>query len=204
MPVPKFKHQRIRCVAPLLAAFLVSVNAIGADAPLPPPAPAASTAADAKPIPEPADNSFCFVCHRNFEKEPLSAKHTKIGVGCEQCHGISERHSADEDGITPPQIMYSKARINPSCVKCHTADKLKKTDNHQLALSLMKEGGRTNTVALNAAPANAGAAPVKWICTDCHGQHRMKVRTRIWDRETGKLLKDDGVRMMEKSRPANL
>ena len=68
----------------------------------------------------------------------------------------------------------------------------------------MKEGGKTNAIADKASEAKAGAGPVRWICTDCHGQHRMKVRTRVWDKETGKLIKDDGVRMMDKSRPANL
>ena len=188
-----------------LSALILAVTGIGADSPpVSTAAPAASTPATAKPAPEPADNSFCYVCHRNFEKEPLNAKHTKIGVGCEKCHGSSERHSADEDGITPPEIMYSKLRINPYCVNCHPAEKLEKSDAHQLALTLMKEGGKTNAIADKASEAKTGAGPVKWICTDCHGQHRMKVRTRVWDKETGKLIKDDGVRMMDKSRPANL
>jgi hypothetical protein len=206
MTVLNFKHDDARCVlrAVALIALILAVSAIGADSPpVPPSAPNASTPASDKPVPEPADNSFCYVCHRNFEKEPLNAKHTKIGVGCEKCHGSSERHSADEDGITPPEIMYSKLRINPYCVKCHTAEKLEKTDEHQLALTLMKEGGKANAIADKASEAKAEAAPVKWICTDCHGQHRMKVRTRVWDKETGKLIKDDGVRMMDKSRPAN-
>ncbi len=37
------------------------------------------------------------------------------------------------------------------------------------------------------------------VCTDCHGEHRLKVRTRRWDKETGKLVSDDGVRMMEEN-----
>lgn len=154
-----------------------------------------------KPAPEPADNSFCLVCHRNFEKEPLSVSHTKIGVGCEQCHGMSERHSADEDGITPPEKMYSKARINPSCVKCHTADKLDDNDAHRLALAMTKthKPGESAPAAVQAGDKKTQAI---WICTDCHGQHRMKVRTRVWDKDTGKLIKDDGVRMMDKNRPA--
>jgi len=31
--------------------------------------------------------------------------------------------------------------------------------------------------------------PDKIVCTDCHGEHRMKVRTIIWDKKTGKLLR---------------
>jgi hypothetical protein len=26
------------------------------------------------------------------------------------------------------------------------------------------------------------------VCTDCHGSHKLKVRTRMWDKETGKLI----------------
>jgi hypothetical protein len=29
------------------------------------------------------------------------------------------------------------------------------------------------------------------VCTDCHGKHRLAVRTRVWDKETGKLLKQN-------------
>ena len=189
------------CVRRTMAtgAILLAICVFGADAPPVPAIESAAPAVSAKPAPEPADNSFCYVCHRNFEKEPLTVKHAKIGVGCELCHGMSERHSADEDGVTPPEKMYSKARINPSCVQCHTVEKLKDTEAHRLALSLAKDGkpGETTPPAVQ-----AGAAPVKRICTDCHGQHRMKVRTRVWDKDTGKLIKDDGVRMMDKSRPA--
>ncbi len=198
MTAMNVKHARCVSRALAMGAVWFAISAAGADW-SPSADPGARTAA-AKAPPEPADNSFCYVCHRNFEKEPLSVGHTKIGVGCEQCHGVSERHSADEDGITPPEKMYSKARINPSCVKCHTGETLKKTDKHQLALSMMQDGGRLG--AEKPAEVKAGGAPPKWICTDCHGQHRMKVRTRIWDKETGKLIKDDGVRMMDKSRPA--
>ena len=201
MSVSNSKH--VCCVLSLLACgtMFLAVIAGGADSSIAPsPEPVASASASAKSTLEPADNSFCYVCHRNFEKEPLNVKHTKIGIGCEQCHGISERHSADEDGITPPETMYSKARINPSCMKCHTAEKLKKSDKHQAALAMMKNEGKS--LADKLLQVMPEAASAKWICTDCHGQHRMKVRTRIWDKETGKLIKDDGVRMMDKSRPA--
>lgn len=149
-----------------------------------------------KPEIEPADNSFCLVCHRNFEKELLSAAHTRQGIGCEQCHGLSERHSADEDGITPPEIMFSKARINPSCVKCHAPETLEGLGDHEPALARLKA-----KIIPTSSPAKSSAKEPKWICTDCHGEHRLKVRTRVWDKDTGKLISDDGVRMMDHNRP---
>ncbi len=137
--------------------------------------------------PESADNSYCYVCHRNFEKETLTRKHTPNGIGCEKCHGLSERHSSDEDGITPPQIMYSKAKIVPFCQSCHPTEKNMNVDEHMSRHGLIIEStenlkdGKTS------------------VCTDCHGEHRLKVRTRRWDKETGKLVSDDGVRMMEEN-----
>ena len=35
-------------------------------------------------------------------------------------------------------------------------------------------------------PANTD--PKKVVCTDCHGEHRFKVRSVSWDKNTGKLL----------------
>ena len=35
-------------------------------------------------------------------------------------------------------------------------------------------------------PANTD--PKKVVCTDCHGEHRLKVRSVSWDKGTGKLL----------------
>jgi hypothetical protein len=137
--------------------------------------------------PEPADNSYCYVCHRNFEKETLTRNHTPTGIGCEKCHGLSERHSSDEDGITPPQIMYSKAKIVPFCLSCHPAKKMTMIDSHASFHGITKESKEI--------PKDGKID----VCTDCHGEHRLKVRTRRWDKETGKLISDDGVRMMEEN-----
>jgi len=123
---------------------------------------------------EPADNSFCYVCHVNFKKEALAQTHQSVGVGCEKCHGSSDAHSSDEDGLTPPEKMYARQRINPYCMTCHSKTKLAKVSEHKSML----------------------AGTSKKVCTDCHGKHKLKVRTRIWDKSTGKLISDDGVRMM--------
>ena len=31
--------------------------------------------------------------------------------------------------------------------------------------------------------------PDKIVCTHCHGDHRMKVRTVVWDKSSGELLR---------------
>ena len=133
------------------------------------------------PAPKPADNSYCYVCHINYRGEKLTLNHERAGVGCEECHGESDRHSADEDGLTPPEIMFPKARIAPACMACHPTSRLAREKAHKLML----------------ADAAGSAA-----CTECHGKHRLAVRTRRWDKATGKLLADDGVRMMQENSPA--
>jgi len=132
--------------------------------------------------PGPADNAYCFVCHANYTDEPLARGHQAHGIGCERCHGPSDRHSADEDALTPPDVMFAKSAITPFCSTCHAPDHLAKYPEHKPVL----------------APATAS----KLACTDCHGKHRLTVRTRRWDKHTRKLVADDGVRMMYKNSPA--
>ncbi len=171
----------------LLLALLRAAIASPADLPR---AEAAATVAkpadkpDTDPPPEPADNSYCYVCHAPYEQEELSKRHQPVGVGCETCHGISEKHSGDEDGLTPPDIMFPREKVAASCLaKCHRKQDLIDSGNHDEVFVAAKKTDRT--------------------CTDCHAEkHRLKVRTRIWDKTTGKLLSDDGVRMMYKDSPA--
>jgi hypothetical protein len=136
------------------------------------------------PPPEPADNSYCYVCHANYEQEEMTKEHAPFGVGCETCHGESEKHSGDEDGLTPPEIMFPRDKINAACMtKCHSKDDLVASGNHDEVFVAATKTDKT--------------------CTECHAEkHRLKVRTRIWDKATGKLLSDDGVRMMYKDSPA--
>ena len=135
----------------------------------------------AQKVSEPADNSYCDVCHLNYQEEKLAKTHKRAGVGCETCHGISDKHSEDEDNVIRPDIMYAKAQVMPFCMGCHKKEKLLKEDEHEDLFS-------------------NSAAP-KDTCTDCHGEkHRLKVRTRRWNKETGKLIWSDGVRMMQKNK----
>ena len=43
----------------------------------------------------------------------------------------------------------------------------------------------------------ATADSERGYCTDCHGSHRLEVRTRRWDKDTGKLIESDGVSMYQ-------
>jgi len=156
-----------------------------ADAAKPAAAKKADTKADKKPEEqtEPADNSYCYVCHANYQKEKLTHVHQPQGVGCERCHGESSKHSGDEDGLAPPDRMFAKSDIDAFCITCHSEDQLRKRDLHREWLA---DSQRDET------------------CNECHGkEHRIKVRTRQWDKRTGKLIRDDGVRMMQKDSPAS-
>lgn len=130
---------------------------------------------------EPADNSYCYACHVNYQGEKFTGVHGRAGIGCEKCHGTSVKHSGDEDNLTPPERMFPKTEIDKFCMTCHEEKSLRKSEVHQ---EWFKE-------------------PAGETCGDCHTKtHRLKVRTRVWDKKTGKLLTDDGVRMMQKDSPA--
>ena len=98
--------------------------------------------------------------------------HAKANVGCVKCHGQSVAHRNDEANVTPPEIMYSAAKIDAACRKCH--------DTHDAAA--------TKVLARWQERCARRLDPKLIVCTDCHGEHRMKVRTVHWDKDTRKLL----------------
>jgi hypothetical protein len=123
-------------------------------------------------------NLFCLACHGNFEDEDLVLKHKVVGIGCERCHGESQRHRSDEANITPPEIMYPRARINPTCMMCHPREDIEHVNGHKVILA------GAETVFDEKTPEGP-----KEVCTDCHAKsHRMNTRTTRWDKATGKLL----------------
>lgn len=80
-----------------------------------------------------ADNSRCHVCHINYTQEDIAVIHARANISCEQCHGASDAHIADESWAwggngTAPDIMYPRSRINPACMSCHPRDKIDTTD----------------------------------------------------------------------------
>jgi hypothetical protein len=101
------------------------------------------------PADAPAPNDSCYVCHANFEKEPLNTAHLKKDIGCATCHGPSLPHRSDEDNVTVPDVMFTRGEVEPSCLRCHTAHKEEKK---------RKDGD--------------GPPPPNPTCTDCHGQHK--------------------------------
>ena len=110
-----------------------------------------------------ADNSRCFVCHINYVREELAVTHARADIGCAKCHGRGDAHIADESWAsggkgTPPEIMYTRDKINPFCLNCHRPDKI--------GLKRHKE-------------VLAGTGKKKY-CTDCHGKHRLPKRRCKW------------------------
>jgi hypothetical protein len=125
-------------------------------------------------------NQFCSACHYGFGDEELASTHEKAGIGCERCHGESERHRSDENNITPPEIMYPKARINPTCMMCHPRHEIRHVAHHKELLA----GART---VFDSADEDVSQI----YCTDCHAKdHYINVRTIRWNKETGKLIKE--------------
>jgi hypothetical protein len=134
-----------------------------------PPAKSAPAVDPKKPM---ADNSACFVCHGNFQEESMVAVHAKENVSCVKCHGVSRAHRNDEDNVTAPDKMYVPAKIDNACRLCH--------EEHNASAR--------KVIAMFQARFPLNTDPKKVVCTDCHGEHRLKVRSVSWDKGTGKLL----------------
>ncbi len=120
-----------------------------------------------------ADNSPCFVCHMNYQDERLAVTHARANVGCAECHGPSHEHCADEDNVTPPDIMFPRTAINAACLGCHPKSKVAELAAHR----------QLNEAQLDGVEVWAGN-----VCTDCHGEHRLEHRRTTWDKSTGELL----------------
>ncbi|HPD47178.1 MAG TPA: cytochrome c3 family protein [Anaerohalosphaeraceae bacterium] len=118
-----------------------------------------------------ADNSPCLVCHANYRHEDLAAAHAAVMIGCAGCHGESIPHRNDENNTIPPDKMFARDIIDTACVRCHKG--------HDVAPA--KVIARYKERALDKTDDTV-------VCTDCHGDHRLKLRTVNWDKKTGKLL----------------
>jgi hypothetical protein len=120
-----------------------------------------------------AGNMACFVCHANYRNEFIAQRHARADIGCVNCHGDSLAHRNDENNTTPPETMYPAEKIDPFCQSCHDAHNVPPKE----IVARWKERGIGKT------------DPARIVCTDCHGDHRMEVRTVIWNKKTGKLLR---------------
>jgi hypothetical protein len=74
--------------------------------------------------------------------------------------------------------MYPLETINGACRECHPT--------HDVPAA------KVVALWLERHPAGKRAAPI--ACTDCHGAHRLKLRTVRWDKKTRRLIrgKDEG------------
>jgi len=120
------------------------------------------------------NNAYCLTCHINFAEEELAAVHVRAGIGCIKCHGTSEEHASDEEHLAAPDILFSKARVNGSCMapECHPRPGMEAEIGHR--------------------PFFAGADPSHPYCTACHGQHPLPQRIRRWDKDSRQLLEVNG------------
>jgi Cytochrome c554 and c-prime len=125
-------------------------------------------------------NAFCSDCHYGFADENLVRIHKRAGIGCERCHGESERHRSDENNVTPPDIMYPRNKINPTCMMCHPRHEIQHVAAHKALLA----GAKT------AFDSTSKSDSRDMVCTDCHAKkHHMQVRTVHWNKATGELEK---------------
>lgn len=115
---------------------------------------------------------MCNDCHMGYIEEPLVLVHAKAGMSCDSCHGRSRAHYSDESNTTPPDRMYPADKIDSFCQGCHPSHDV--PAGEVVALWMKRNSDKTN--------------PDKIVCTDCHGEHRMKVRTIVWDKKTGRRL----------------
>lgn len=150
-----------------------------------------------------SENTACFVCHGNYRGEFIVERHAKANIGCAKCHGDSFAHRNDENNTTPPETMYAAGKIDSFCRGCHDVHDI---PPRKIIAAWMKEKAKKPDVTCEGCHKEDDIPPKKvvarWkkrgidksdpetiVCTDCHGDHRMKVRTVIWDKETGKLLR---------------
>jgi len=126
------------------------------------------------------DNSACYVCHGNYDGEPLVVSHGMEKIGCVKCHGESLAHRDDEDHVTPPDKMYAPEEIAKNCEECHK-------EHPAPAIDVIKRWQER---------CSAKTDPKTLVCTDCHFQHRMKFRTVWWNKKTGEfIIRKEGQRI---------
>jgi len=114
-------------------------------------------------------DSFCQGCHSTAHDIPPK---TIIARWLER---KKEETNPRVEGV-PPSNRGQDARdtIGPSCTGCHKEDDVPPAK----VVARWKERGLDK----------AQTDPDEIVCTDCHGDHRMRIRTVIWDKKSGKLL----------------
>lgn len=121
------------------------------------------------------DNGPCYVCHANYKTEGLVVAHGEAEMACADCHGESLDHRNDENNTTPPDRMIALGEIGGFCRTCHTKHDAPPKDVLLRWKKRCPEKTNFDTV----------------VCTDCHFQHRLSLRTIRWDRKTGELVVEE-------------
>jgi hypothetical protein len=100
--------------------------------------------------------------------------------------------------------MYPASEIDKSCQKCHTSHDVQPAE--VVRRWQQRTGDKKTEVLCKKCHEDhdipAAAVVRKWqkqsgqkiyekpiVCTDCHGKHRLKMRSVRWDKKTGKLLR---------------
>jgi len=107
------------------------------------------------------DNSLCFVCHLDLEKEEIASVHLKSMITCSGCHGPSYDHMHDEMLMTTPDRLYGRAQVNEMCRRCH--DEHENPGKVKAFLEKWRGHDRPNGRVITESS----------ICTDCHGLHNI-------------------------------
>ena len=71
--------------------------------------------------------------------------------------------------------MFPASKIDPFCQKCHKT--------HNVPAKQIISHWQTAYITVS----DVGSI----TCTHCHGQHRIGVRTVVWDKATGELLPNE-------------
>ncbi len=110
-------------------------------------------------------NDQCYVCHMPFQSEKLAVVHAKEHVWCGTCHGPSIPHIEDENiGLTPPDIVHKKNKIDRMCGECHDPKEHTVLDK-KVRSARLAEGEKAQRKI------KRRKLKVTGVCTDCHGRH---------------------------------
>lgn len=110
-----------------------------------------------------ADNSICFVCHLELQKEQLTVSHQAENIGCVRCHGSSADHMHDEMLMTKPDQLFGRQEVDAMCGKCHEEPHKEKAKEVKAFLDQWRGKDRPNGRVVSD----------RSICTDCHGTHNI-------------------------------
>jgi len=112
-------------------------------------------------------NPLCYVCHYDLQEEEISVVHQQAGIGCDQCHGPSNKHMHDEMLMTQPDRLYGRAEVEPLCTMCHN---FQVDHANEAVIEEFRKKWRDRPRP------NGRAITSEAVCTDCHGTHNISVQ----------------------------